>query len=77
MIKSPASNPQEHVNYTHTLLYSSAVTLRPVTRQIQVRTSLKMQSFIDDQAVTVLLEQEDGMCVKGHSLTRRSGYNEL
>ena len=35
---------------------------RPVTLQVRVRASLKVQSFIDDQAVTVLLEEEDGMC---------------
>ena len=60
------------------ILYSSVVTSQPVTRQAGVHALLKVQSFTDDQAVTVLLEQEDGVCgVKGHSLTHRLGYNEL
>ena len=45
----------------HTLLGSSVVTSQPVTRQAPIRASLKVQSFTDDQAVTVL-EQEDEVC---------------
>ena len=48
--------------HTHTLFGSSVVTSRPVTWQARVRILLKVQSFTDDQAVPVLLEQEDEVC---------------
>ena len=67
--------------HTHThihCLVSSVVTSQPVTWQTRVRVLLAVQGFTDDQAVTVLLEQEDGVLdVKGHSLTHRSGSYEL
>ena len=44
----------------YTLFGSSVVTSQPVTRQARVHALLKVQSFTDDQAVTVLLE--DGVC---------------
>ena len=48
--------------HTHTLLGSSMLTSRPVTEQARVRALLKVQSFTDDQAVTVLHGREDGVC---------------
>ena len=41
---------------------SSVVTSQPVIWQAEVCASLKVQSFTDDQAVIVVLEQEDGVC---------------
>ena len=65
--------------HTHTLLGSSVVTSWLVARQVQVCASLKMQSFSDNQAVTVLKQEDEmgGWCVEGQSLTHRSGYNKL
>ena len=37
-------------------------TSQPVTWLAQVGALLKVQSFTDDKAVTVLLQQEDGVC---------------
>ena len=56
--------------HKHTLLSSSVVTSWSVTRAL-----LTVQSFTDDQAVTLLLEQEDGMCERSQPYSG-SGYNE-
>jgi len=49
--------------HTHTHLASSVVTSWLVTWQAGVRAALTvLKVFTDDRAVTVLLEQEDGVC---------------
>ena len=61
MPNTPHAHTPPHPLPTYTPTHTHTHTHTPVTRQAQVPVSLKVQSFTDDQADTVL-EQEDGVC---------------